>query len=203
MKYKEACFFQKDVIAGRKDRNPLAATQGACHAFSIHWLRLVLSNSRGLPRDRMAEIRRDCGGVNLLMQNVYESRYSPCECCESDQMLLRLRGLTSLPAISCPNHINLFSEIYWTNGAFLYSFGYYHSFPGSSQEDGHSMALYRTSIGADGFIYVFDPNVGEFHVVPEDFSAFWWEFIAGRYGPTHTSLLRSVIICDKDHLSGG
>ena len=65
------------------------------------------------------------------------------------------------------------------------------------------MALYRTSIGADGFIYVFDPNVGEFHVVPEDFSAFWWEFIAGRYGPTHTSLLRSVIICDKDHLSGG
>ncbi len=203
MKYQEACFSQMDVMAGRTDRNPLAATWGACHAFSIHWLRLVLSKSRSLPRDRMAEIRRDCGGINLLMQNVYESRYSPYECCESDQMLLRLRGLTSLQPISCPNYIDLLSRIYWTNGAFLYSFGYYRVVPGPSQEEGHTMAFYRMSVGAEGFIYVYDPNRGEFHVIPGDFRAFWWEFIAGRYGPAQASLLRPVIISDKDHLSGG
>ena len=203
MKYQEACFSQMDVMAGRTDRNPLAATLGACHAFSLHWLRLVLSNSRELPRDRIAAIKRGCGGVNLLMQNVYTSRFSPCEYFESDQMLFRLRGLMSLPPMLCVSDKKLLSQICWTEGGFLYSFGYYNDVRGSSEEGGHSMAFYRTSVGADGFIYVYDPNFGEFHVIPEDFPTFWWEFIAGRYGPTHTSLLRPVIISGKDHLSGG
>ena len=203
MKYQEACFSQMDVMAGRTDRNPLAATRGGCHAFSIHWLRLVLTNARGLPRDRMAKIRRDCGGVNLLMQNVYASRFSPCEYFESDQMLLRLRGLMSLPPIFCPGYQQLLSQICWREGGFLCSFTYHYDLRGFSEESGHSMALYRTSVGADGFIYVYDPNVGEFHVIPEDFPAFWWEFITGRYGPAQASLLRPVIISDKDHLSVG
>ena len=203
MKYQEACFSQMDVMAGRTDRNPLAATSGGCHAFSIHWLRLVLSNSRGLPRDRMAEIRRDCGGVNLLMQNVYRSRHSPSEYFESDQMLFRLRGLTSMPPIRCHDHQQLLSHVCWTQGGLLYSFGYCYDVGGFSQEEGHTMAFYRTSVGADGFIYVYDPNRGEFHVIPEDFPAFWWEFITGKYGPAYASLLRPVTISDKDHLSGG
>ena len=57
MKYLEARFCQFEVVAGRADSNPAAANSaaGPCMAFSIHWLRLALSNSRELPRDRLAK----------------------------------------------------------------------------------------------------------------------------------------------------
>ena len=71
MQYREACFSQGEVAAGRSDRNPAAAAVGICVAFSIHWLRLVLSHNRELPRDRLAKMKRDSGGIDLLMQKIY------------------------------------------------------------------------------------------------------------------------------------
>ncbi len=201
MKYQEACFSQMDVIAGRADKNPAAATEGACHAFSIHWLRLVLSNSRGLPRDRMAEIKRDCGGVNLLMQNVYFSRFSPCDPIESDQMLFRLRGLTPLPAVirfGQYSGTELISNITSKQGGFIYTFS--RNFTDCEVDQlVHTIAFYRTSVGVEGFIYIYDPNRGEFHVLPEDFSTFWYEFIA-EYTFIGGHVLRQVVVSDKDHL---
>ena len=67
MQYREAYFSQAEVAAGRADRNPTAAAVGICLAFSIHWLRLVLSHNRELPRDRLAKIKRNSGGIDLLM----------------------------------------------------------------------------------------------------------------------------------------
>ena len=151
----------------------------------------------------MAAIKRGCGGVNLLMQNVYASRYSPYDYFESDRMLFRLRGLTSLPEISFQDDLRLCEHICKTEGGFLYSFGYYPDVRGFSEDSAHSMAFYRTSVGNDGFIYVYDPNFGEFHVIPDKFKDFLLRFLVERYGPTHARLLRSVIISDKDHLSGG
>ena len=201
MKYQEACFSQLDVMAGRTDKNPVAAAKGACHAFSIHWLRLVLSNSRELPRDRMAEIKRDCGGVNLLMQNVYFSRFSPHDPIEADQMLFRLRGLTSLPPVirfgpySCKE---LFSNIVSKKGGYIYTFS--RDFKDCEVDQiVHTIAFYRTSVGFEGFIYVYDPNRGEFHVLPEDFSTFWSEFVA-EYSFISGHLLRQVVVSDKDNL---
>ena len=98
MKYQVACFSQMDVMSSRIEGNPDAVLGGACHCFSIHWLRLVLSDSGELPKDRLAKIKRSGGGLNLLMNNIYRVRYDPREMIESDQMLFRLRGLKPL----CP-----------------------------------------------------------------------------------------------------
>ena len=201
MKYQEACFSQFDVMAGRMDKNPAAAAIGACHAFSIHWLRLVLTNSRGLPRDRMAEIKRDCGGVNLLMQNVYFSRFSPCDPMESDQMLFRLRGLTPLPPVIRFGPYSskaLFSNINSKQGGFIYTFS--RDFKNCDVDQlVHTMAFYRTSVGVEGFIYIYDSNRGEFHVLPEGFLTFWCEFTAD-YTCISGHVLRQVVVSDKDHL---
>ena len=80
---------------------PIGQESCCCRNWSLSRFfdSLASANSRGLPRDRMAEIKRDCGGVNLLMQNVYFLRFSPCDPMESDQMLFRLRGLTPLPPV--------------------------------------------------------------------------------------------------------
>ena len=205
MKYQEACFSQTAVMSGRIDRNPTAATEGACHAFSIHWLRRVLSKSEELPRDRLAELERNGGGANLLMQNVFFMRYIPSEVLEADRMLFRLRGLTSLrPVIPCGAYScrRLVSVLTRTEGGFLYTFRFDEDVCGDIDGYVHSIAFYRTSVGVEGFVYIYDPNHGEFHVKIEGFAIFWQDYIAWKYGAIYGHVLRPVVISDKDHLSG-
>ena len=203
MKYREARFSQAEVSAGRKDRNPAAATAGPCVAFSIHWLRLVLSHSRELPRDRLAKIKVNSGGIDLLMQKIYMDRWSPSEANEADQMLFRLRGLTRLDPLitfrvfSCKK---LFRKLSLTQGGFYYEFTYTSRITGN--EGSHAVAFYRTSVGFEGFIYLFDPNFGEFHILPEDFFTFWWRLVTECYGSPIGHVLIPAEISDKDHLSG-
>ena len=127
MKYQVACFSQMDVMSSRIEGNPDAVLGGACHCFSIHWLRLVLSDSGELPKDRLAKIKRSGGGLNLLMNNIYRVRYDPREMIESDQMLFRLRGLKPLcPTIDISGYSfrTLLTNIVWREGGFIYSFSY-------------------------------------------------------------------------------
>ena len=205
MKYLEARFCQFEVVAGRADSNPAAAATaaGPCMAFSIHWLRLALSNSRELPRDRLAKIKRNNGGINLLMQKVYMDRWSPSEANEADQMLYRLRGLTRLdPLIPFKNFScnQLLSTLTSTRGGFLYEFTFNYHVGGNLTS--HAVAFYRTAVGFEGFIYLFDSNFGEFHVLPEDFSTFWLLHVAKYYGPPIAHVLVPAEISDKDHISG-
>ena len=207
MKYQEACFSQRTVMSGRIGRNPTAATEGACHAFSIHWLRRVLSKSEESPRDRLAELERDGGGVNLLMQNVFLMRYIPSEVLEADRMLFRLRGLTSLrPVIPCSAYScrRLVSTLTRTGGGFLYTFRFDEDVCGEVEEDAcvHSIAFYRPSVGVEGLVYIYDPNYGEFHVKIVGFSVFWQDYVAWKYGAIYGHVLRPVVVSDKDHLGG-
>lgn len=204
MKYQVACFSQMDVMSSRIEGNPDAALKGACHCFSIHWLRMVLSNSEGLPKDRMEEIKRNGGGVNLLMNNIYHLRYDPAEMIESDQMLLRLRGLRSLsPTISYSGYSfrTLLTNIVWREGGFIYTFSFGDGAFKAKDEGMHTMAFYRTAVGVEGYVYVYDPEFGEFQVMPEEFSAFWQELV-GRYGFPRTHVLRQVVVSGEDHVGG-
>ena len=203
MRYREAYFSQREVVAGRADRNPAAVAAGPCLAFSIHWLRLVLSHNRELPRDRLAKIKRNSGGIDLLMQKVYMDRWSPGEANEADQMLFRLRGLTRLdPLITFRNYSGrqLVSSLTLTQRGFLYEFTL--TSRTSGNQVSHAVAFYRTSGGFEGFIYLFDPNYGEFHVLPEDFLPFWWRHVFEYYGTPIGHVLVQAKISDKDHLSG-
>ena len=203
MRYREAYFSQREVVAGRADRNPAAVAAGPCLAFSIHWLRLVLSHNRELPRDRLAKIKRNSGGIDLLMQKVYMDRWSPGEANEADQMLFRLRGLTRLdPLITFRNYSGrqLVSSLTLTQRGFLYEFTL--TSRTSGNQVSHAVAFYRTSGGFEGFIYLFDPNYGEFHVLPEDFLPFWWRHVSEYYGTPFGHVLVQAKISDKDHLSG-
>ena len=204
MKYQVACFSQMDVMSSRIEGNPDAALGGACHCFSIHWLRLVLSDSGELPEDRLAKIKRGGGGLNLLMNFVYRVRYDQREMIESDKMLFRLRGLKSLcPTIDVSGYSfrTLLTNIVWREGGFIYTFNFGDGSLEDKNEKAHSMAFYRTSVGVEGLIYVFDPGFGEFHVIPEEFSTFWQELLA-RYGFPCTHVLRHVVVSGKDNVSG-
>ena len=205
MKYQVACFSQMNVMSSRTEGNPDAASGGACHCFSIHWLRLVLSDSGELPKDRLAKIKRGGGGLNLLMNNIYRIRYDPREMVESDQMIFRFRGLQPLrPTIHHSGYSfrTLLTNIVWKEGGFIYTFTY-----GDGSLDAkddivpHSMAIYRTSVGVEGFVYVFDPNYGEFHVIPEEFSTFWQGLLV-KYGFPRAHILREVVVSGKDNVSG-
>ena len=204
MKYLEARFSQFEVVAGRADRNPAAVTEaGPCLAFSIHWLRLALSHSRELPRDRLAKLKRNNGGTDLLMQKIYMDRWSPSEATEADQMLYRLRGLTRLdPLITFSKFSSnqLLSRLTSTRGGLLYEFTFNYHVTGNFTS--HAVAFYRTAVGFAGFIYLFDPNFGEFHVLPENFTTFWWRHAAEHYGSPIGHALFPAEISDKDHISG-
>ncbi len=204
MKYMEAYFSQIETMSSRINKNSSAA-KGACHNFSLHWLRLVLSDSREFPRDRLTKIKGKAGGANPLLQYVYNLRFSPEELTQSDQMILRLRGLKSLdPILGYSTYFlqSLLSNLAWIKGAFIYSFWFDppNKIPGTESE-GHSIAFYRTSVGIEGFIFVYDPNYGEFHVLPEDFVKFWPGLMA-NYGSLYAHLLRQIEIDGEDYVDG-
>jgi len=62
------------VMQLRIGRN-VAATDGACHCFSLRWLSEILRNAGGLAQNRMATISRGSGGANLILQKMFATRW--------------------------------------------------------------------------------------------------------------------------------
>ena len=204
MNYLVARFSQLDVMSSRIDSNPEAAQLGACHCFSLHWLRRVLSNSSELPSVRLAKIKRDGGGLNPLLNDVYcrhLDHTNDYEFEESDRMILRLRGLKVL-CLTIPwggyDRSRLIGDVCRTEGGFVYTY-FYETYQGE-QGAGHSIAFYSSS-ASDGLIYAFDSNFGEFHMTPQKLSPFWQVHLALNYGPAHHHMLRQVGVADRDHVS--
>ena len=204
MNYLVARFSQADVMSGRIDKNPNAAQMGACHCFSLHWLRLVLSNSSELPSVRLAKIERDGGGLNLLLNDVYNRHCDGIEIRqfeEADRMMLRLRGLKIL-CLTIPwvgyDRSNLVRNVCSTGMGFVYTYQH------NSYQDGrgaaHSVAFYNSS-ASDGLIYAFDANLGEFHMTPENFSPFWQMHLELYYGLASYHMLKQIGVADRDHVS--
>ena len=204
MNYLVARFSQFDVASSRIDRNPVAAEMGACHSFSLHWLRLVLSNSTELPSVRLAKIERDGGGLNLLLNDVYNRHCSHLELqyfAEADRMMLRLRGLEIL-CLTIPwvgyDHSSLIRNIRSTEGGFVYT--YQHESHQGGQREAHSIAFYNSS-ASGGLIYAFDSNLGEFHMTPKNLSPFWQMHLALYYGLPCYHMLKQIGVADRDHVS--
>ena len=205
MNYLVARFSQLGVTSGRIDRNPVAAQMGACHCFSLHWLRRVLSDSSELPSDRVAKIERDGGGLNLLLNDVYNRHLSQIELQqyeEADRMMLRLRGLKILclriPWVSY-DHSSFIRNVCSVEGGFVYT--YQHGVHQNGRGAAHSIAFYNSS-ASGGLIYVFDPNLGEFHMTSENLSPFWLVHLALYYNglPSH-HMLKQIGVDDRDHVS--
>ena len=202
MNYLVAHFSQFDVMSGRIERNPKAAQLGACHCFSLHWLRLLLSDSSELPSVRLAKIKKDGGGLNLLLNDVYcrylEHIIDGYEFEESDRMMLRLRGLKVL-CLTIPWSVYDRRRLIWnvrrTEGGFVYTYHYEEE----GQSTVHSIAFYSSS-ASDGLIYAFDANFGEFHMTPKNLSPFWHIHLALHYGPPYSHMLRQVGATGMDHV---
>lgn len=208
MRHLVAHFSQLDVMAGRIGRNPEAAQTGACHCFALHWLRLVLSDNSELATDRMAKMKRDGGGLNLLLNDVYCRRIDLYEMEESDRVMMQLRGLKTLSSIirwggyACSS---LIESVRLIKGGFIYSFDYNvidDEVLRGEDEGAHSIAFYSPS-ASDGVVYVFDSNFGEFHMTPRNLSPFWQMHLAVRYGSPNCHMLRKVGVEGRDHIGGG
>ncbi|WBA83665.1 hypothetical protein [Endozoicomonas sp. GU-1] len=200
-------FSQGNILSSRAAGNSKSAG-GACHAFSLHWLRLVLTSvsSQLMPGQRMAELNKNRGGSNPLLQYALQTRYEPEELMVFDQMLMRLRGLKYTERVQVRYSpycmITLFNRLSFEAGAYFYGF-WYRQYPGAQQLYGHATAFYRTqrTAGHSGHILFYDPNLGEFYVLPSKFFPFWLGH-AAKYGCIEHHILRSVEIDGKDSVDG-
>ena len=206
MNYLVAHFSQFDVMSDRIDKNPEAAQTGACHCLALHWLRLVLSNSSESPSDRLAKIKRGGGGLNLLLNDVYCRHLGHIDGCEmenSDQMMMRLRGLKALPATTSWSKYELIGNIHsrW-GGSHIYHYIVGNDGRQGGDRSAHSVAFCSSSASA-GLIYFFDPNMGEFHMMPKELPPFWQMHQALHYGLPYWHMVRQVEIDGGDNVGGG
>lgn len=205
-KYLESGFDQTLVMSPRK--GSVIANEGACHNFSLHWLRMIIGNPRERASVRMDTMRTKAGGVNIVLQQAFGSRWDsdPNDCEKADAMVLRLRGLEEQKMLinyEPFSHSRLVNETI-TRGpcGCIYSFWFTGSVQGASG-GAHSVALYRSaSEKKEGFYSFFDPNFGEFQILPENFST-WFTDFRKEYGPFTDHMLRSVIVVGKDDVGSG
>lgn len=189
---KVATFEQVNVMASRVGRNA-AATQGACHCFSLHWLSMILGNPGGAAKDRAAVLGKGAGGSKLILQKVFGTRWGTDGHDNSDYLAAREFRLTFDDLL--PMKAFGFSEIQWAlslipgKGA-IYSFWFNGSIPGAAG-GAHSIAFYSTTMGGQAVFHVFDPNFGEFVCTKPEFRQLMGELF-GLYGPVTKHWMRSA-----------
>ncbi|MGI9274844.1 MAG: YopT-type cysteine protease domain-containing protein [Endozoicomonas sp.] len=201
VKFLESGFDQTLTMSSRTGSH--IADMGACHNFSLHWLRMILEKPRQRASERMDVLHKNAGGINIVLQQAFVSRWSSdaADCEHADAMILRLRGLEAKSAVinyEAFSQSRLRSETITRGGCgFVYSFWFSGSVQGASG-GAHSIALYRTSSEKkEGFYSIFDPNFGEFMILPGKFSS-WFTDFRKLYGPFTAHMLRPIYVVDKD-----
>ena len=211
MEYLVAEFCQARVMSCRKDSSSSVVESGACHCFSISWLRKVLGHDSELPRRSLNRMKPDVpvGGIrtDLTLQGQFIRNYDPTpygmETC--DQVIFSARGLGRRRTLDCDDDgifswEKFYDYICHGNGGFLYSFCI--DAPDGNQY-GHSIAFYHAPVGSYAeFVLVFDANYGEFHVLPSKFLKFWFRLLTSHYRMPYTHFLRQVEITGKDNING-
>ena len=201
VKFLEAGFDQSNTMSPRVGST--IANEGACHNFSLHWLRMILGDTRKRPSERMDELHKNKGGVNIVLQRAFTTRWAADvgDFENADAMIMRLRGLDAKSA-TIPYGVFSKSQLKkttLTNGGcgYVYSFWFSGSVQGASG-GAHSIAMYRSSSDkSSGFYHVFDPNFGEFMILPDNFVR-WFSSFSKEYGPFNYHMLRQVTVVDKD-----
>lgn len=209
MEYLVARFCQTDVLSNPRYENYHAAKGGACHCFSISWLRKVLGNDSELPRDRLQRMIPDraIGGIgtDLTLHGQFARNYDPYGVEVSDQVIFSARGLGRRRTMDCDDD-GIFSYekfrnyICGKNGGFIYAFCI-DALDG--KEHGHSISFYHAPVGRYAeFVLVFDANLGEFHVLPNKFLKFWFRLLTSHYSMPFWHFLRQVEVTGRDNING-
>ncbi|KVZ32061.1 hypothetical protein WL35_02420 [Burkholderia ubonensis] len=171
-----------------------AATDGACHCFSLHWLSEILRNPGGLARDRMATISRVSGGANLILQKVFVTRWGTDGMDGADFLATQNYRLRTKNAIRY-GAFNLGAVrgklIAAVGSGFIYSFWFQGSVVGASG-GAHSIAFYVNRYAREYMVHVFDPNFGEFLCTSTEFAVLMSEIFA-KYGPITDHSMRSAM----------
>jgi hypothetical protein len=188
-----APFSQVGAMAARQGRNA-AATAGACHCFSLHWLSLILTNVNGSAKDRMSAVGADSGGSNPIFQKVFVTRWGTDGATDADFLITRNYKLKTADVIpySAFNVPAVSSKVNAGVGSgFIYSFWFTGSVVGA-EGGAHTIAFYANKAGGSTVVNLFDPNFGEFLVTIAEFSLLMGELMT-RYGPGKNQILRSAV----------
>jgi hypothetical protein len=192
-------FVQVNAMAGKANK---AATEGACHNFSIHWISLMYENpAKAGANGRMAALTKGGGEANPVLQKVFGDKWSREGADGADYLMARLRGLTTagdLIAYTSYNVSALKQEVDKTEIAgMLYSFWFDGSVPGAGG-GAHSIAFFRNVASrggktgkSDSTVVVFDPNFGECWVPDNEYQQ-WMGSLFGNYGPVKNHWLKGL-----------
>lgn len=183
----------------------VAATDGACHNFTIEWLRLMLTGSGPATTSaasRMASLGASAGGASAILQKTYSEVFEEPggQFERADRAMIALRGLREERLVV--NYRN-FDQAELTGAilspeyaGFIYSFWYTAVPPAAG--GGHTIGFFREvtprrgryqPVGTD--IHAFDPNFGEY-LIPEAELVNWFSTYQACYGTFNQHMLKSV-----------
>lgn len=192
-----ADFSQVTVMSGATNA---AATEGACHNFSLEWLSLMYADSApGNADKRMAALAKNKGGAAMVTQMVFGNEWTRQSAEVADKGVAAWRGLEftrDIVPYSAWSEGNFLQGIDKTDvSGLIYSFWFAGSAVGAGG-GAHTIAFFRsmktgggTTGKADNQIFAFDPNFGECLSVEGEMPA-WINAMLGNYGPCQYQWMR-------------
>lgn len=192
-----AAFSQVSVMSGATNA---AATQGACHNFSLQWIAAMYADSDPAnAASRMAALAKNKGGAAMVTQKIFGNEWTRQSAEAADKGVAAWRGLeftSDLVAYSAYTEANFLQGINATDVAgIIYSFWFSGSVPGAGG-GAHTIAFFRkiktargTSGKADNQVFSFDPNFGECLSVEGSMQA-WIQRLLSNYGPCNYQWMR-------------
>ncbi len=177
-----ASFSQVKVMGPRAGKNK-AATEGACHNFSLQWIADIIRNPGGSAKARMAALAKNAGGANPVLQKMFGDRWALEGCNGADTLITQIHGLATKDIIGYKPYFvgELLPALNNCKGqGALYSFWFEGSVEGA-EGGAHSVAFYCTTHGGKLTIHFFDPNFGEFLLQSNEFLDFW-KILTSYYG---------------------
>ncbi|MDG9666261.1 YopT-type cysteine protease domain-containing protein [Hahella sp. CR1] len=191
-------FDQTVAMSGLTGRSQ-AASEGACHNFTINWLSLMFQDNGDITRakQRMAKLGVRSGAGNPVLQKAFGDRWGEGgnSYKMADKLMIQIRGLKEVALLKDYSHFSqrwLESTLMTPQYAgYIYSFWFPMKVVGA--DGAHTIGFFRSVSGRQGqlvpndaTIVVFDPNYGEFHVPEAEFHK-WFRKFRTYYGGTVTS----------------
>lgn len=201
-----ANFNQVSVMAGLGS-NSAAATDGACHNFTIEWISQMKADggavSPAAASQRMGRLGVRNGAGNPVLQKAFGGRWAEGGSSYrlADEMMIMVRRLHEVELAfdySPYDQAALVNAVSAPAGCgMIYSFWFAGSAPGAAG-GAHTIGFYRDLRPGRGrlnptstMISCFDPNYGECEVPEADF-AFWITHMASMYGPMLSHMMKVV-----------
>ncbi len=208
MNHKLIASFSQVGAMSSKLGHSAAATQGACHNFTIDWISLMFADngviSDSTAQSRMKRLSVRGGAGNPVLQKVFGQRWGEGGMSYkiADRMMISLRGLKEVGLTldySLFDQTDLLKKIKKTDASgLIYSFWFNGSVVGAPG-GAHTIGFFRPLVAKRGqlvpssdYICAFDPNFGEFYI-PEVELNYWFNKFKLAYGGNfHHQMLKSV-----------